>query len=81
MSKHRNLETMNKSFTIRQAERRDVPLLLEFIRGIAKYEKLEDQVVATEALLREWIFWKKEGGIADHDLHSPNSQFSFCGPS
>ncbi len=56
MPKCRNLETMNKSFTIRQAERRDVPLLLEFIRGIAKYEKLEDQVVATTETLEAEMF-------------------------
>ena len=56
MSKYRNLETMNKSFTIRQAERRDVPLVLEFIRGIAKYEKLEDQVVATAETLEAEMF-------------------------
>ncbi len=33
-----------KEFKIRNAERRDVPLL-EFIRGIAKYEKMENEVV------------------------------------
>jgi len=37
---------MNNSFTIRKAERKDVGLLLEFIRGIAKYKKMEDEVVA-----------------------------------
>ena len=26
---------------IRKAERQDVPLLLDFIRGIARYEKME----------------------------------------
>ena len=30
----------NKNIVIRKAERQDVPLLLEFIRGIAKYETL-----------------------------------------
>ena len=38
---------MENSFTIRQAERRDVPLLLEFIREIARYEKLKNEVIAT----------------------------------
>ena len=33
---------------IRKAERQDVPLLLEFIRGIARYEKLENEVIASE---------------------------------
>ena len=38
---------MNNSFTICKDERKDVGLLLEFIRGIAKYEKMKDEVVAT----------------------------------
>ena len=34
----------------RFAEVRDVPLILHFIKMLARYEKLEDQVVAMEAL-------------------------------
>ena len=44
----------------RFAEVRDVPLILHFIKMLARYEKLEDQVVATEALLKEWLFDKKK---------------------
>ena len=47
---------MEKYFNIRQAERRDVPLLLEFIRGIAKYEHLEHEVVATAETLEAEMF-------------------------
>ena len=47
---------MTKSFTIREAERKDVGLLLEFIRGIAKYEKMEDEVVATAETLEAEMF-------------------------
>ncbi len=36
---------MKKSFTIREAERKDIGLLLESIRGIARYEKMEDEVI------------------------------------
>lgn len=35
---------------------RDVPLILRFITALAEYEKLEHQVVATEAMLRETLF-------------------------
>ena len=42
--------------TIRQATAADCPLILTFIRALADYEHMADQVVATEALLREWIF-------------------------
>lgn len=50
---------MKKSFTLRHAEENDVPLILELIKGIAAYEKLSHEVVATEALLRENLFGKK----------------------
>lgn len=37
----------NKKIVIRKAERQDVPLLMEFIRGIARYEKMENEVIAS----------------------------------
>ena len=47
---------IDNSFVIRKAERTDVGLLLEFIKGIAKYEKMEDEVVATAETLEEEMF-------------------------
>ncbi len=41
---------------IRPAIEADAPLLLEFIRAIAEYEKLSDQMEATEASVRESLF-------------------------
>jgi GNAT superfamily N-acetyltransferase len=41
---------------IEQATERDVPLILEFIRQLAEYERLADQVVATEDGLRKTLF-------------------------
>lgn len=52
-----------KELTFRFAEERDCPLILQFIKGLAKYEKMEDQVIATEALLREWIFEKNKAEV------------------
>ncbi|MBQ7534831.1 MAG: GNAT family N-acetyltransferase [Stomatobaculum sp.] len=49
--------------TIRFAEKKDCGVILEFIRGLADYEKLSDQVVATEELLEEWIFEKKKAEV------------------
>ena len=43
----------------RFADEADCPLILSFIRQLAAYEKMSDQVVATEELLREWIFVKQ----------------------
>lgn len=44
------------TLTIRNAEEGDVPLILSFIKGLADYEKLSDEVEATEELLREHLF-------------------------
>lgn len=45
--------------TIRFADENDCALILTFIKALAEYEKMPDQVVATEELLQEWIFEKK----------------------
>ena len=47
----------------RFATEADVALILNFIRGLAAYEKMSDLVVADEALLREWIFEKKKAEV------------------
>jgi GNAT superfamily N-acetyltransferase len=44
------------SISIRKAEPRDVPLILRFIRDLAEYERLLDQVTATEDLIRSALF-------------------------
>ncbi len=41
----------------------DCPLILSFIKALAEYEKLSDQVVATEELLKEWIFEKGKAEV------------------
>lgn len=47
----------------RYAERKDVSLILSFIRQLAEYEELANEVVATEELLEEWIFDKKKAEV------------------
>ena len=51
---------MPDNFQIRFAVREDVPVILAFIRALAEYERLSDEVVATEALLQEWLFEKQK---------------------
>ena len=46
-------------FEIRAAGKSDVATLLDLIRGIAEYEKMTDELVATEELLSEWLFEKR----------------------
>lgn len=47
---------MKSDVAIRKAERQDVPLLLEFIRGIARYEKMEDEVITSADVLEREMF-------------------------
>ena len=47
----------------RYAAREDVPLILGFIRELADYEGLLDEVVADERTLEEWIFDKQKAEV------------------
>jgi GNAT superfamily N-acetyltransferase len=49
---------MTHNFEIKPATIEDVPLILDFIKALAKYEKLAHEVVATEEILRETLFGK-----------------------
>lgn len=49
--------------TFRYAERKDVNLILQFIKELADYEKMLNEVVATPALLEEWIFDKNKAEV------------------
>lgn len=40
----------------RFAERADTPLILQFIKELAEYEKMLSEVIADEQTLEEWIF-------------------------
>ena len=50
---------MNAFPTIRAATRADVPLILTFIRELAAYEKLADEVAADESTLARTLFGSK----------------------
>ena len=48
---------------IRFATREDAGKILAFIKELAAYEKMENEVVATEDLLCEWIFDKQKAEV------------------
>lgn len=52
------IDTKNPDLKIKPAGEADVPLILSMIRGIAEYEKLLHEVVATEDVLRNSLFGK-----------------------
>lgn len=49
--------------TFRFAEKKDAPIILDFIKGIAEYEKMSDDVVTTTEMIEEWIFEKKTAEV------------------
>ena len=55
------IQTALPQLTLRFAESDDVGLILEFIRGLAEYEKLTHEMVATEDGLRETLFGERPG--------------------
>lgn len=60
------------AITLRPATRADIPQILEFIRGLAEYEKLTHEAVATPALLETHLFGERPAAevvIADVDGH------------
>ena len=51
------------SLTFRNAQRCDTPLILQFIKELAEYEHMLDEVVADEATLEAWIFNKQKAEV------------------
>ena len=51
------------SLEFRNAERKDTALILQFIRELADYEKMLDEVVADAVTLEEWIFDKQKAEV------------------
>ena len=52
-----------ETYAFKYAEEDDVSLILYFIKELAKYEKMLDEVVATEEILKEWLFEKKKAEV------------------
>ncbi|MDI9471799.1 MAG: GNAT family N-acetyltransferase [Bacillota bacterium] len=66
----------NCAIAIREAVRGDVPRILEAIRGLALYEKLLDEVEATEEILEEWLFDKKKATVLLADYEGEPAGFA-----
>lgn len=54
---------MDGDLTFRNAERKDTALILQFIKELADYEKMLDEVVADENTLETWIFDKQKAEV------------------
>jgi GNAT superfamily N-acetyltransferase len=57
------IETGIESFEIRFADEKDVPIILSFIKELAQYENLLDEVVATEEILKDSLFVRRKAEV------------------
>ncbi len=51
------------NFSFRYAEEKDVPLIIDFVRQLAEYEELLDEVDTSEELYRKWLFEKHSAKV------------------
>ena len=51
------------NLTFRNAERKDTLLIMQFIKELADYEKMLNEVVADETTLETWIFDKQKAEV------------------
>lgn len=58
-----NTEKHKQNINLRFAEEKDVPLILELIRELAVYEKLINEVTATEEILKKSLFIQKTAEV------------------
>ncbi|QGU94853.1 GNAT family N-acetyltransferase [Clostridium bovifaecis] len=57
------LNTHIEGYSLRIAEEKDVPLILSFIKELASYEKMLEEVVATESILKGSLFDTKAAEV------------------
>ena len=57
------MSSLTETFSFREAREDDCGLILYFIKELAAYEHMSSDVVATEELLREWLFEKKKAEV------------------
>ncbi len=65
-----------ENLSYRFAEEKDIAVILEFIKELAEYEKMLDDVVADEKLLKEWIFDKKNAEVILAEVDGKNAGFA-----
>jgi len=63
-----NSKSEFSNFSIRYAEESDIKKIFQFIKDLAEYERMADEVIATEELLHEWIFEKKKAEVIIGEL-------------
>lgn len=65
-----------EKLNIRFAEYNDIPIILKFIKDLAEYEQMLNEVVATEELLQEWLFVQKKAEVLIGEVHGVPTGFA-----
>jgi len=60
--------TENRHFFMRLATVEEVPFIFQFLKELADYEKMLDEIVATEELRWEWFFEKEKAEVLIGEL-------------
>ena len=68
----------NKDLDFRYAKREDTALILQFIKELADYEKMLNEVVADEKTLEEWIFDKQKAMHSEITIRDVNFPRKLC---
>lgn len=71
-----NYETQVEDFKIRYATEDDAELILQFIKDLAEYEEMLDEVVATKEILTESLFVKKQAEVIIGEYKGEPAAFS-----
>ena len=69
------------NISFRFAQSGDIPSVLRFIRDLARYEKLEHEVVATEELLEDWLFKKSAAEVIFAEADGQHVGFALFFPT
>jgi GNAT superfamily N-acetyltransferase len=70
------IKTGIDNFTLRFAEEEDIPVILGFIKELAVYEDMLDQVVATEDILKQSLFEEKKAEVLIGEYEGEPVSFS-----
>ncbi len=70
------IETKLAEFKLRFATEADIPLILNFIKELAAYEVMLDEVTATEAVLYESLFQRKAAEVIIGEYESRPVSFA-----
>jgi len=73
---NRIIDTNLSNYKLRFAESGDVSLLLKFIKELADYEEILDEVMATEEVLRKFLFEEKIAEVIIGEYHHKPVSFA-----